>query len=102
MPLPAARALLLSVLRARARTTVHVLWHGSALCGSLHGPPRGWPHRTRWIGGNDPHWPKHATCSTCREQAALLELSDTLDHVSNDLSTRRRYPLGMTPIRVRA
>lgn len=54
--------------------SVHILWHRSVLCGSLHGEPRSWAHAARWIGANDPGWREHATCATCREQAKLHEL----------------------------
>lgn len=53
--------------------SVHVLWHGQALCGNLPGPPRRWGNSARWIGANDLDWKEHATCPTCREQATLLE-----------------------------
>lgn len=52
--------------------TVHVLWRGSVLCGSLHGFPSAWGRGILWIGANDPAWGQHATCPTCREQAKLL------------------------------
>lgn len=56
-----------------APLSVHILWHGSVLCGSLHGQPRSWAGFARWIGLNDPYWRDHATCPTCREQAELFE-----------------------------
>jgi hypothetical protein len=69
-----ARRFLLRVLQARAGTTVHVLWYGTALCGNIHGLPRDWPSSMRWIGANHPCWRRYATCSTCREQCELLQL----------------------------
>lgn len=52
--------------------TVHILWLGRVLCGSLHGVPVKWGHCARWIGANDPRWRERASCPICREQAELL------------------------------
>ncbi len=81
--------------------TVHILWRGAVLCGSLHGEPRRWHDVARWIGANDPAWRDNATCATCREQTALLEAREPELALAqlDALHTRRRYPLGMTPIR---
>lgn len=82
--------------------TVHILWRGAVLCGSLHGIPRNWGNVARWIGANDPNWSEHATCAVCREQAALLELNGSLAQLIHDIATRRRYPLGVTVVTVKA
>lgn len=49
--------------------TVHVLLYGRVLCGSVHGLPKDWGPGQKWCHPKD--WRK-ATCSSCREQSALL------------------------------
>lgn len=54
--------------------TVHVLYHGFVLCGSIHGMPRDWGPQHRWVSAFDGSWAEHATCAACREAAAKLPI----------------------------
>lgn len=61
--------------RILAGITVHILSHGRALCGSVHGEPRHWGPRHRWVSYFDPQAKRDAsaTCSTCKEAAWKLD-----------------------------
>lgn len=48
---------------------VHVLCHGRALCGSVHGLPCNWGPGHQWVRVEER---ADATCSACKDAALLL------------------------------
>ena len=47
--------------------TVHILFHGSVLCGQLHGRPSSWGAEQKWVSFQDPLVLAYGTCGTCRD-----------------------------------
>lgn len=45
--------------------TCHILSVGWPLCGFSPAAPAHWKKGETWVGINDPHWEKHATCEDC-------------------------------------
>lgn len=57
--------------------TVHILRHGRALCGNVHGLPGQWDRSQLWIGCNDPDARELATCAECKRALELIAAADT-------------------------
>lgn len=55
--------------------TVHILSHGRALCGSVHGIPANWGPQHRWVSYFDSlsRRDSQATCRPCKEAAWKLD-----------------------------
>ena len=56
--------------------SVHILRHGLALCGAIHGIRGGWGPSLKWIGFNHPQALEHATCPTCKQALELMQAAD--------------------------
>ena len=54
------------------RVTVHILCYGYTLCRQIHGLPKDWGPKHKWVGFSDMRWPAVATCPTCKEQASRM------------------------------